>query len=146
MSVSRKFDAVSAKADVPAYERQRAPLQEAVEAYIYLLKKPSHNTAIHFSIQFHSTFQTTPNMTKLFVTGVTGYIGGDAFYAIANAHPEYEITCLVRNSDKGALVAKDYPKVKLVYGDLDSSDLIEEESKKADIVLSKSIMSHLWRI
>ena len=44
---------------------------------------------------------------------------------------------LVRNSEKGAKVAKDYASVKLVYGDLDSSDMIEEESKNADIVLSK---------
>ncbi|KAI5245573.1 NAD(P)-binding protein [Aureobasidium subglaciale] len=71
---------------------------------------------------------------KLFVTGATGYIGGDALYAIVKAHPEYEITALVRNSDKGAQVAVDYPKVRLVYGDLDSSDLIEEESQKADVV------------
>ena len=76
-------------------------------------------------------------MTKIFVTGATGYIGGDAVFAIANAHPEYDFTCLVRNSDKGASVVKDYPSFKLVYGDLDSVDLIEEESKKADIVLSE---------
>lgn len=76
-------------------------------------------------------------MTKIFVTGSTGFIGGDALYTISKAHPEYEITCLVRNSDKGAMVAKEYPRVKLVYGDLDNSDSIEEEAKKADIVLSK---------
>ena len=76
-------------------------------------------------------------MTKIFVTGATGYIGGDAVYAIAQAHPEYEFTCLVRNSDKAAQVAKDYAKFKFVYGDLDKVDLIEEESKKADIVLSE---------
>ncbi|KAK3109429.1 hypothetical protein LTR53_017331 [Teratosphaeriaceae sp. CCFEE 6253] len=73
-------------------------------------------------------------MTKLFVTGATGYIGGDAFHAIAAAHPEYEITALVRNSDKGALVAAVYPKTKLVYGDLDSEELIREEAGKADVV------------
>lgn len=73
--------------------------------------------------------------------GVTGYIGGDALYAIAHAHPEYEWTCLVRNSDKGVLVAKDYPSVKLVYGDLDSHDLIAEEAAKADVVCSKFILS-----
>ena len=77
-------------------------------------------------------------MTKIFATGVTGYIGGDALFVIAKAHPDYDITCQVRNSDKGALVAKDYPKFKLVYGDLDTVDVIEEESKKADIVLSES--------
>lgn len=70
--------------------------------------------------------------------GATGYIGGDALHAISKAHPEYEWTCLVRNSDKGALVAKQYPKVRLVYGDLDSSELIAEEATKADIVCSKS--------
>lgn len=75
---------------------------------------------------------------KIFVTGATGYIGGDALFAVIQAHPEYDITCLVRNSSKGALVVKDYPSIKLVYGDLDSVDLIEAESKKADIVLSES--------
>lgn len=56
-------------------------------------------------------------------------------YAITTAHPEYEVTAMVRNTDKGAKVAQQYAKVKLVYGDLDSSDLIEEEAKKADVVL-----------
>ncbi|KAK5118321.1 hypothetical protein LTR62_002834 [Meristemomyces frigidus] len=73
-------------------------------------------------------------MTKLFLTGATGYIGGDALCAIVKAHPEYKITALVRNSDKGAQVAKDYARLKLVYGDLDSVDLIAEEAKKADVV------------
>lgn len=73
-------------------------------------------------------------------TGATGYIGGDALYAIATAHPEYEITALVRNSQKGALVAKQYPRIKLAYGDLDSDELIEEESRKADIVCRMYIL------
>jgi len=73
-------------------------------------------------------------MTKIFVTGATGYIGGDALKAIIDAHPDYEITALVRNSDKGAQVAAVYPKVSLVYGDLDSTDLLTKETSKADIV------------
>ena len=70
-------------------------------------------------------------MTKIFVTGVTGFIGGDATYALTTTHPEYEITCLVRNSDKGAQVAKDHPSIKLVYGDLDKAELIEEDFLQA---------------
>jgi hypothetical protein len=35
-------------------------------------------------------------------------------------------------------VAKEYASFKLVYGDLDKVDVIEDESEKADIVLSKS--------
>lgn len=58
-------------------------------------------------------------------------------YAIATAHPEYEITALVRNSDKGAKVAAKFPNVKLVYGDLDSVDVLERESRAADVVCRK---------
>ena len=72
-----------------------------------------------------------------FRLGATGYIGGDAFYAITEAHSEYEITALVRSSDQAAQVAKEHPKVKFVYGDLDSTDIIEGEAKKADIVCRK---------
>lgn len=68
-------------------------------------------------------------------TGATGYIGGDALHAIIHAHPEYEIACLVRNSDTGAQVASQFSKVRLVYGDLDSSELLELEAKDANIVL-----------
>lgn len=67
-------------------------------------------------------------------TGTTGYIGGDALFAIVAAHPEWEITCLARNTDKGAKIAAKYPSIRLVYGDLDSFDLLVEESKSADIV------------
>ena len=79
----------------------------------------------------------------LYSTGATGYIGGDALHAIISAHPEYEVTCLVRDSSKGAQIASKYAKVRLVYGDLDSVDLIKEEAKKADVVLSKPTTGQL---
>jgi N-acetyl-gamma-glutamylphosphate reductase len=66
---------------------------------------------------------------------VTGYIGGDAFYALEKAHPEYEYTVYVRNSDKGAQVAAIYPKVRLVYGTLEDVDILEKEAARADIIL-----------
>ena len=74
--------------------------------------------------------------------GVTGYIGGDALHYIYEAHPEYEYTCLVRNSEKGSLVAAQYPKVRLVYGDLDSTDLLTKEASDADIVVSKLFLAN----
>ncbi|KAI9832794.1 MAG: hypothetical protein M1819_004014 [Sarea resinae] len=72
---------------------------------------------------------------KIFITGATGYIGGEVLHSITQAHPDYDITAFVRNSDKGAVVAAQYPKVRLVYGELDKVDTLEEEAKKADIVL-----------
>ncbi|KAF2714964.1 NAD(P)-binding protein [Pleomassaria siparia CBS 279.74] len=81
-------------------------------------------------------------MTKLFITGATGYIGGDALYAIASAYPNLSITAMVRNSDKGAKVASQYPKIRLVYGNLDSTELITTEASKADIVLHCAHADH----
>lgn len=75
-------------------------------------------------------------------TGATGYVGGDALYALEKTHPDYEITALVRNSDKGALVAAAYPKIRLVYGTNDDTQLIEDESARADIVIR--MYHHLW--
>ncbi|KAK8043615.1 hypothetical protein PG993_006045 [Apiospora rasikravindrae] len=64
-----------------------------------------------------------------------GYIGGDAFHALYETHPDYDYTLLVRNEDRGKPVAERYPKVRLVYGDLDSADVIEKEAAAADVVV-----------
>lgn len=42
----------------------------------------------------------------------------------------------MRDSEKGSQVASQHSNVRLVYGTLDSHDLLEEQAKKADIVLS----------
>ncbi len=42
----------------------------------------------------------------------------------------------MRDSEKGSQVASQYLNVRLVYGTLDSDDLLEDEAKKADVVLS----------
>ena len=56
-------------------------------------------------------------------------------FHLVESHPDYEIACLVRNSEKGAQVASQYSKVRLVYGDLDSSQALAEEAQIADVVL-----------
>ncbi|TQB69228.1 hypothetical protein MPDQ_002165 [Monascus purpureus] len=80
---------------------------------------------------------------KVFLTGATGYIGGDGLYNIVNAHPDWEITALVRNPDKAAQVESKYPKVKIVKGDLDSADIIEREVAEADIVFHFADCDHV---
>ncbi|KAL4966756.1 putative nucleoside-diphosphate-sugar epimerase [Aspergillus stella-maris] len=80
---------------------------------------------------------------KVFLTGATGYIGGDVFYNVAQAHPDWEIAVLVRNKEKGEKLASDYPKARVVQGDLDSSSVIEEETKKADIVFHCADCDHV---
>ncbi|CAN8101344.1 unnamed protein product [Discula destructiva] len=74
-------------------------------------------------------------VTKIFLTGVTGYIGGDIFYAVQQAHPDYSYTLLVRNEERAKPVKAKYPNVKFVYGDLNASDVIEKAAADADIVI-----------
>ncbi|KAK8104232.1 uncharacterized protein PG998_011265 [Apiospora kogelbergensis] len=64
-----------------------------------------------------------------------GYIGGDAFHALYERHPDYDYTLLVRNEERGKLVAEKYPKVRFVYGDLNSTDVFEKEAAAADVVV-----------
>ncbi|PYH99012.1 hypothetical protein BO71DRAFT_415916 [Aspergillus ellipticus CBS 707.79] len=80
---------------------------------------------------------------QVFVTGATGYIGGDTFYDVHHAHPDWQYSVLVRNKDKAAHLTSKYPKARVVIGDLDSADIIEEEVKNADIVLHCADCDHV---
>ncbi|OGM42083.1 hypothetical protein ABOM_008606 [Aspergillus bombycis] len=74
-------------------------------------------------------------MTRIFLTGASGYIGGDVLHALHEKHPEYEIAALVRDADKGAKITQAYPKVRVVQGELDST-AVEEEAQNADVVVN----------
>ncbi|KAF2653896.1 NAD(P)-binding protein [Lophiostoma macrostomum CBS 122681] len=72
---------------------------------------------------------------RIFITGATGYIGGDTLHALYEKHPEYSYSALVRSEEKGQPAKKAFPNVRLVIGDLDNSKVLEEEAAKADIVI-----------
>ncbi|EPS42962.1 hypothetical protein H072_3082 [Dactylellina haptotyla CBS 200.50] len=75
--------------------------------------------------------------------GITGYIGGTTATTLASKHPEYEITALIRNTKQGDQVKAVFPKIRTVLGDLDSLEIIKEESTKADIVFHCASSDHL---
>ncbi|KAJ5915241.1 hypothetical protein N7454_011136 [Penicillium verhagenii] len=53
-------------------------------------------------------------MTRIFLTGGSGYIGGQVLHTLQSTHPEYECIALLRDSDKAATVSKMYPRVRIV--------------------------------
>lgn len=53
---------------------------------------------------------------------------------MSQAHPDWELSALVRSKEKAEQLTSKFPKVRVVLGDLDSADILEEEVKKADIV------------
>lgn len=72
---------------------------------------------------------------RVFVTGVTGYLGGHTVMRIMEKHPEWHVVVLVRSEEqKNAIVAR-WPKIEVVLGDLDNKGVLIEEGKKADVVL-----------
>jgi N-acetyl-gamma-glutamylphosphate reductase len=81
-------------------------------------------------------------MPKLFITGITGYIGGDAFHLLSQKHRDFEFSALVRTEAKAKYVRELYPNVRIVIGGLDDADKIEKEAAWADIVLRMSITPH----
>lgn len=68
-------------------------------------------------------------------------MGGEAFYQLYSKHPDFEYTLLLRNEERGKLFLDKYPakdNIHLVYGSLDSEDVIEKAAADADIVVRKS--------
>ncbi|KAF7538971.1 hypothetical protein G7054_g2554 [Neopestalotiopsis clavispora] len=76
--------------------------------------------------------------SKVFLTGVTGFVGGETFYQLYDKHPDFEYTLLLRNEERGKLFLEKYPakdNIHLIYGSLDSEDIIEKAAAEADIVV-----------
>lgn len=71
---------------------------------------------------------------KVFLTGATGFIGGDFLYSALKAHPDWQWSCLVRSEEKGRKVGALSSQISLCCGTIDDVNLIEEEASKADII------------
>ncbi|XPS81320.1 hypothetical protein M3J07_013284 [Ascochyta lentis] len=82
-------------------------------------------------------------MSRIFLTGATGFIGGEVLHTLARAgHSGLHITSLVRDSSKAEQVKLAYPDVETILGDLDNTNLIKEQSKAADVVLNFAATGH----
>lgn len=81
---------------------------------------------------------------KLFITGVTGYIGGEILYQFLQSFPNFEIVALVRTPEKVKLIEDGSKgKVKTVLGSLDSLDIIREETESSDIIINAASNNHI---
>ncbi|KAH8771731.1 hypothetical protein F5883DRAFT_664780 [Diaporthe sp. PMI_573] len=80
---------------------------------------------------------------KIFLTGATGYIGGDVLASIASQFPAASITVLVRDTARAKPITDKYPHVQLQEGDLDSADIIQGIVKKTDVVINAANGKHI---
>jgi uncharacterized protein YbjT (DUF2867 family) len=72
---------------------------------------------------------------RVFVTGVSGYVGGQTVLRIFEKHPEWHVVLLVRNEEQKKIVLAKWPEAEVVIGDLDDKALMVSEGSKADVVL-----------
>ncbi|KAJ5979626.1 hypothetical protein N7481_006924 [Penicillium waksmanii] len=81
-------------------------------------------------------------MSRIFITGVSGYIGGDVLYRLSKSNLASSIVALVRNEARAGRVIEKYPSVIPLIGDLDSTAAIQNEASKADVILHLASSNH----
>ncbi|PWW77366.1 NAD(P)-binding protein [Tuber magnatum] len=81
-------------------------------------------------------------MARIFITGATGYIGGNVLDELVAKYPTYVITALARTETAAAALSKKYPTIRIAMGDLDSITVLETESEKADVVIHTADADH----
>jgi uncharacterized protein YbjT (DUF2867 family) len=74
----------------------------------------------------------------IFVTGVSGYIGGHIVTDLIKKHSKYQVITLVRTEKQAETIKATWPAVETILGDLDNHDLLVEQGKRADVVLRMS--------
>lgn len=72
---------------------------------------------------------------KIFLTGATGFVGGDVLEALHSKHPDYEYTLMVRSEERAKPVRERYPDAKILIGSNDSSDVVEKAAAEADVIV-----------
>ncbi|OGM51251.1 hypothetical protein ABOM_000003 [Aspergillus bombycis] len=82
-------------------------------------------------------------MSRILITGATGYIGGDVLCALTQAFRSCKLTALVRSKEKESLITSRFPSVTPVIGNLDSAAQIASEASEADVVLHLASSNHL---
>ncbi|UNI18440.1 hypothetical protein JDV02_004708 [Purpureocillium takamizusanense] len=82
-------------------------------------------------------------MSRIFITGASGYIGGQVLHDLTAAHPDLRIRALVRSEQSAKAISAAFPNIETVSGDLDNAAVITEEVKEADIVLHLAATGHL---
>ncbi|KAF2177066.1 hypothetical protein K469DRAFT_733080 [Zopfia rhizophila CBS 207.26] len=103
-----------------------------VPKQLFIVSTPRSVYVFHFYVQI-----ALPrlNILPFNNTRATGYIGGDALYALCNKHTDYEYAALVRTEQKAEPVKQAFPNVRIMLGNLVNSKVLEEETVKADVVI-----------
>lgn len=81
--------------------------------------------------------------TTVFLSGATGYIGGEILYQLLLSDA-YDVTALVRTQKKAETLEKQTGgRIKTVLGTLDDLDVIRGETERADVIITAADADHV---
>lgn len=83
-------------------------------------------------------------MSKVFITGATGYIGGEVLYQLLKQNTDVKVYAVVRSQEKANdLVKKTGDKVIPVIGDLDDLEFLSKHVSECDIIINTANVDHV---
>ncbi|KAM3566518.1 hypothetical protein ARSEF4850_000562 [Beauveria asiatica] len=82
-------------------------------------------------------------MSRIFITGATGFIGGEVLHGLVHSRLASKTVALVRSEARAAQITAKYPAVVPLIADLDASDAIETAASQADVVLHLASSNHV---
>lgn len=85
---------------------------------------------------------------QLFITGSTGYIGGEILYQFLEKFPQIVIHALYREIGEDLIIKKQIrgENIKCIFGSLDDIKIIKKECEDADIIINAANFNHLKSI
>jgi nucleoside-diphosphate-sugar epimerase len=78
---------------------------------------------------------TTPTSRCVFLTGVTGFVGGTILSSLLKAHPSVRVKALVREERDAKELQSVYPNLTPIIGELSSLSLLTSTAAEADFVI-----------
>ena len=81
---------------------------------------------------------TSSTPPRLFLTGVTGFVGGSVLSSLYKAHPDIHITALVRKESDAEQLQSVYPNLLITIGSLSSLSLLTSNAAAVDFVIHMS--------
>lgn len=81
----------------------------------------------------------------IFLLGATGYVGSQFLIFLGQTLSNLSVRALVRslNKDRETWLQQTHPNLTVIEGDLDDTELIEEQARKADIVINIASCDHI---
>jgi nucleoside-diphosphate-sugar epimerase len=79
--------------------------------------------------------KTTPTSRCIFLTGVTGFVGGTILSCLSKAHPSFRVKALIREEKDAKELQSVYPNLTPIVGELSSLSLLTSTAAEADFVI-----------